>query len=185
MTREDVRSDAPSAPLHPSPIPPPRTSQFRICIPSPTSFAGRCCHGFRTSSLPETRDLSYACLSPQGKSELKLRNAMGICASLENKGPNQRSQCRQSKTPQAQEIKSNKQPSQGCSNQKMTWYPFANWIRQRYVINPAHLEPALHYFLDDYQVLANNRTQLTRNGHVPKVMSALSQMQLWSQKGTS
>lgn len=53
------------------PHPSPRTSQFRICIPSSTFFAGRCCHGFRTSSLSETRAISCACLSPQGKSELR------------------------------------------------------------------------------------------------------------------
>lgn len=135
--------------------------------PAQPPLQGRCCHGFRTWSLSETRDLSYTCLSPQGKSELKViishRNAMGICTSPENKGPNQRSQCWQSKTAQAWEIKSNKLPSQDCSNQKMTWYQFANWTRQQYVINPAHLEPALHYFLGDYQMLANDQSQLTRN----------------------
>lgn len=105
----------PSSALHPFPTPPPRTSQFRICIPSSTSFAGRCCHGFRTSSLSETRAISCACFSPQGKSEFRgiisqLRNATGICASLENNGPNQRSQRQQSKTAKAQGIKSNKLP---------------------------------------------------------------------------
>lgn len=103
---------APSSPLHPFPTPSPRTSQFRICIPSSAFFAGRCCHGFRTSSLSETGAISCACLSPQGKSELRgitsqLRNATGICASRENKGPNQRST-----TPDSLKLQRHKKPSQ-------------------------------------------------------------------------